>query len=177
MQQTVLEKTLKTARIIAGAIMASLLIYILVAEFVVIRSSELQFPQLSILRLALYLISGIEVAIIVFLRRFLVKGTGRLPSAMMNSLKKSDQNPDITAENQETVICQRLLSTTIVTFAISESIAIYGLVLFILGRQRQDLYLLTGFSLFLMVVFFPSSDRWRDELEQLQRDSSAGGFT
>jgi hypothetical protein len=171
MQTAVLEKTLKTARIIAGAMMVSLLVYVLMAEFLVTRINGISFPQFSFLRLALYVLSGFQVLVIVFLRRVLLQKTDKFPSVIRDNLKQRYQNQNIATNDRETLFCQKLLSTTVITFAISESIAIYGLVLFILEKQRQDLYLLAGLSLFLMVIFFPGSDRWKDQLEQLERNS------
>ena len=52
------------------------------------------------------------------------------------------------------------------TMGMSEAIGVYGLILYILGQQRQDLYLLTLMSAAAMLLYFPK----RDEIVNLARD-------
>lgn len=93
--------------------------------------------------------------IILFLRQYLLQKIGQLPLPMMDKLKHRYHTMNIPADEQEITFCQRLLTTTIIIFALCESIAIYGLLLFILGKNRQDLYLLIGLSLILMPNLLP----------------------
>lgn len=58
----------------------------------------------------------------------------------------------------------RLRSRTVLGLALAESIAIYGLVLFLLGRDPRDFYTLFAVSLLSFTVVFPRRDRWRDAL-------------
>lgn len=60
----------------------------------------------------------------------------------------------------------RLMTKSIVAMAICESVAIYGLVLFLLAGSRFDLYLFTLVSLIFFGVFFPRYHRWERWLSE-----------
>ena len=64
----------------------------------------------------------------------------------------------------------RLKTLTTVGLALAESIALYGLVLFVLSRDSVDFYYLFLVSLLSFIVVFPRHDRWRETL----RDSPIG---
>lgn len=57
-----------------------------------------------------------------------------------------------------------------VSLALSESIAIYGLVLFFLGDDYQSLYLFVGISAIAMFFYRPK----KEELEELIRAAMQG---
>lgn len=171
MEPTVLEKNFKKARVIALAMMASVLVYIGLAEFFLGDYLNVSFPRLDLFRIAVYIISGIETGVIVWVRNMLLKKTTPLPPMGTNRLKQGEQtmNGGPTDKGNITV-SQRLLTTTIIVFALCESIAIYGLVLFILGGQRQDLYLLAGLALILMYIFFPRFEDWKSRSNESRRN-------
>jgi hypothetical protein len=62
----------------------------------------------------------------------------------------------------------RLRTLTIVCLALAESIAIYGLVLFIMSRDPMDFYYLLLVSLLSFIVVFPRRDRWREALSGIR---------
>ena len=63
------------------------------------------------------------------------------------------------------------ITRKVVLFAIVEALAVYGLVLALVGRYFLDLYLLSGLSLILLALEFPS----QKSLEQIiQRIEAAG---
>jgi hypothetical protein len=55
---------------------------------------------------------------------------------------------------------QRLRTASIITAAFAELPAIFGLVLFILGRQSSDFYILLVVSLYMLVRHFPRREQW-----------------
>lgn len=61
----------------------------------------------------------------------------------------------------------RLKNLTIVRLALAESIALYGLVLYVLSRDSIDFYYLLLVSLLSFVVVFPRYDRWRETLTRI----------
>jgi hypothetical protein len=172
MQPTVLEKSYNRARIIAVALMASIFVYILLAEYILLEHLNVSFPNLDLFRIVLYIISGVEIGIIIWFRHILLKKTAPLPPGMTDRLKQHHQTVNGPEDEKEMTLIQRLITTTIITFALSESIAIYGLILFMLGKQRQDLYLLAGLALILMFIFFPKFEDWKLSLEEFRRESS-----
>lgn len=56
----------------------------------------------------------------------------------------------------------RLITASIVTFVICESVAIYGLALFFLTRGPFDFYLFMVLSLFYFAFFFPRYAQWEE---------------
>ncbi len=66
---------------------------------------------------------------------------------------------------------QQLMQTAIITFALCESVAILGLVLFLLAGQAMDFYTFMFLSLFYFWFFFPKYQDWE---ARLQAQSSQG---
>lgn len=60
----------------------------------------------------------------------------------------------------------------IVTLALSESIAIYGLVLFLIGKDPMDLYLLILISAAAMLIYRPK----KEEVIHLSRMNEQAGM-
>ncbi|HJS72989.1 MAG TPA: hypothetical protein VJ921_01790, partial [Vicinamibacteria bacterium] len=59
---------------------------------------------------------------------------------------------------------QRLKTMTLVCLALAESIALYGLVLFLLSREPLDFYFFLLVSLLSFTLAFPRLERWREAL-------------
>lgn len=56
----------------------------------------------------------------------------------------------------------KLTSIDIVTAALCESVAIYGLVLFFVGRRPDDFYALMALSLLYFAIHFPKYSQWEE---------------
>jgi F0F1-type ATP synthase membrane subunit c/vacuolar-type H+-ATPase subunit K len=61
----------------------------------------------------------------------------------------------------------KLKTLTTVGLALAESIALYGLVLFLLSRDSMDFYYLFLVSLLSFIVVFPRRDRWRAAMTEM----------
>jgi len=59
---------------------------------------------------------------------------------------------------------QRLMVAAIVTFALSEAVALLGLVLFLMNGRAMDFYTFMFLSLFYFWLFFPKYQEWEDRL-------------
>jgi hypothetical protein len=68
---------------------------------------------------------------------------------------------------------QKYSAATIVALAMSESIGIYGLVLFFLGKNPTDLYLLILVSAAAMLVYRPRKDEMLSLVQTGRPDSGA----
>jgi len=55
-------------------------------------------------------------------------------------------------------VMQRYASAVIASLAMSESVGIYGLILYLLGKDTVDLYLLLGISAAAMIYYRPQQD-------------------
>ena len=60
----------------------------------------------------------------------------------------------------------RLVALSIVTFALAESIAVFGLVLFLLNGEATDFYVFLGLSLLTFIMFFPQYHQWEAWLQK-----------
>lgn len=60
---------------------------------------------------------------------------------------------------------ERLFQAAVVTFALSEAVAVYGLVLFLLSGHAMDFYLFMFLSLFYFWFFYPKYQEWEAELQ------------
>jgi F0F1-type ATP synthase membrane subunit c/vacuolar-type H+-ATPase subunit K len=66
---------------------------------------------------------------------------------------------------------QRLFLASIITFVISESVAIYGLILFLMAWNSADFYIFMLLSLVCFAVYFPRFIQWENWVR-----SGGGGF-
>lgn len=140
-----LARPFRTAMIIAAAVLASLLIYVLAAELFlrgkVAPFLSLQPEQFPALRIALY---GAAVAAVVALR--LARG--------LVLRKKPGEEPS--------ALGRKLLLASVLTSALAEVPALLGLVLFLAAGLNRDLYILTAVSVVLMFMYFPRLGQWRE---------------
>lgn len=66
-------------------------------------------------------------------------------------------------------LLSRLTRASIFTSALCEVPAVLGLVLFIIGGQRGDFYMLGLMSLVMFAVYFPRMSQWNDWLGSAKR--------
>ncbi len=155
-EREALEKGMRVIWIIWGAMFASLGIYIIVGHMVIdkIKIAELPSETFSLLRNVLYVVALVELALIPFIRKMMLKGFakgGQLSSGQ--ALPGTGNHPAIA----------QYAFLTIVTLALAESVAIYGLPLLFLGMDLQSLYILTALSAAAMIVHCPKME----EVERL----------
>jgi hypothetical protein len=67
-----------------------------------------------------------------------------------------------------------LIRAAIVTFALSESVALLGLVLFLLTGNAMDFYTFMFLSLFYFWFFFPKYQDWEARLGLAAKEASTG---
>lgn len=155
-EKVAIEKGLLMLWIIWAAIFGSLFVYIFIChQFGAdIRQNINQNSFVPLLRNILYGVAIITLFLIHILRKLMIAGKfGGFQSA---SLKPGMQS------NQPSFLA-RYTVTLIISLALSESIGIYGLLLFLLGEDFQTLYTFTGISALAMYFYRPK----REELENL----------
>ena len=59
---------------------------------------------------------------------------------------------------------EKLSLTAIITFALCESVAVLGLVLFLLSGNSMDFYIFMVISLGFFTLFFPKYDQWEERV-------------
>jgi hypothetical protein len=165
----------KTALIIAYGMMFTLVVYALLVEFF-LKDIDLfagsEFSQFDILRYILIAVGGIEIIMMVIIRNRILSGkTSLVPKTSPprgEALSPGmDENPQA---GKEAEFIQRLQSSHIITYALCNSIGIYGLLLFLLGKDKTGFYAFLGSAFFLMMVHFPRYEEWKSRLEDFLND-------
>ena len=156
-----LKKRWQITALIAAAMIASVFAYLAVAE-VLKQSGNFQGgpvagDQMRMLRIIIFVIAIGDALFSFIIKGFLLKGAD-IPQGV-------DENLIVP------VLAQKLQYSTIVVMAFCESVAIFGLVLFMLTGSSTDFYILLALSLALMVVHFPRLDKWRDFIIEKQTSS------
>ena len=150
-------KGFRVLQVIWGALLFSLAVYVLVCKLVEEQNIETAtIPDLSLdtLKFALYGASFITLVIANFLKKILLN-----PDKEMKWLK-AQQN--ISIHNQHPAV-GRYTAVIIILAALSESIGIYGVVLFLLSKNSLVLYQFITVSAAAMIYFRPR----KEELLQL----------
>ncbi len=155
-----LDKRLMTLKIIWFAMLMSLGIYLFVGIQVGTNvQSSINEDTFGILRTVLYAMAFAILIATRYIRKLIMSGKNQV-SQPVQVLK----HPAL----------QKYSAATIVALAMSEGIGIYGLVLFFLGKNSTDLYLLILISAAAMVMYRPRKDEMLN-LVQESREDSAGG--
>ena len=138
-------KTFKSASIICGAMMASLLIYAVAVEIFRARFEGYfglaRFEDIRMLRYLFYMIGALEIIVIRIVRGLVLR-------------KKI-------ADDSRSLI-QKLMRTSLISVSLSEVPALLGLVLFFLTGQTRDFFILLTVSFLLIFMFFPRRRNWEE---------------
>jgi hypothetical protein len=65
-------------------------------------------------------------------------------------------------------LIHQLIYLSLFTYAICESVAIYGLVLFLMAGSSLDYYLFLFPCIFFLYIYFPRYSEWEDRVKQLE---------
>jgi len=144
-------KSLATLKIIWGAMLFSLAIYLFIGTYLSSRlQSGLSDPDtVDIIRSVLYAVSMATLVVTKIMRKKAL--------AKVGEAARPEGQEDSDAVNLAPVLA-RYATAMIVSLALSESIGIYGLVLSLLGTGTTDLFVLTGVAAAAMVYYRPRED-------------------
>jgi len=154
-----LRKAYRVAVIIGLAMMASLLVYAAVVGMLAKGSVQLRgFPALSGSQVEIVKFALLGVTVVVFfVIRFI---NDQVLNAGGERSKKLDQRPPLVKGTAPEF--GRLTTAAVITFALCETPAIFGLVLFFLGKNSSDFHLFLLISLFFFAVYFPKYSQWEE---------------
>jgi F0F1-type ATP synthase membrane subunit c/vacuolar-type H+-ATPase subunit K len=160
-----LRKAYRTTMLIGLWMMGGVFIYAIVVEFVKSRGSSIgaasPMPSDDILRYVLLGIAAVIFFLIRVINNHFLAGDVRIPGTGA----ASRYSPDI----------QRLMTAAVITFALCESIAVLGLVLFFLGGSPADFYVFMLISLFFFSVYFPKYGRWEEWMRERGKTAGKAG--
>jgi F0F1-type ATP synthase membrane subunit c/vacuolar-type H+-ATPase subunit K len=158
-QKGTVESQLFVMWIIWGAMVGSLIIYIVVCHLI---GDQIQQPigpeyPLTLLRNILFGISLVSLIVTHFIRNFLL----RTPSGSPGIVSKTQPSANEPANSHA-----KYTTAMIISLALCESVGIYGLILFFLGDGLQTMYTFMVISAAGMFYYRPK----REELEELSRE-------
>jgi hypothetical protein len=158
-----IDKRLMTLRIIWFALLMSLAVYLFVAIWVGTNvQPSINESTFGILRTVLYVMA---IAILIatrYVRKLIMSGKSQVSQPM---------------QAWEHLALQKYSAATIVALAMSESIGVYGLILFFLGKNSTELCLLILVSAAAMVIYRPRKDEMLSLVQAGPMDSRTGGET
>lgn len=151
-EKDAVSKVWKTVQIIWVAMLLSVGIYLFVGiHLTKIVQVEVDEGVFRMLRNSLYTLSVIEIIAIKFIRK----------SAVRSGLTAKHGG-----QKAVSPALARYTTGMIITLAIAESVAVYGLVLVLLGKNTVDLFILTVVAALAMLYYRPR----REELYSLHRE-------
>lgn len=138
-----LEKQYRALQIIWVAMLLSLGAYVAVGQLAgdSIRQGISDSMPLDTIRTILFGVSVVELIGIHYVRKTMLR---------------------LSRGTAQQAVAQRYSVTSIISYAVSESIGIYGLVLYFLGDDIQSLYVLMGISALAMVYYRPKYEVLKD---------------
>jgi len=146
-----LAKELLRLKVIWFGMLGSLVIYLIIGLQIATNiQASMDKSTFGVLKTVLYLFTFIIIVITRYIRRFILSGKGQYGQA---------------TQNFQPLTLQKYTTAMIVAWALLESIGIFGLVLFLLGKNPMDLYLLILISAAAMLWYRPK----KDELVSLAR--------
>ncbi len=138
------ERGMVTLRIIWMAMLAALAVYIIVGLVAAPGvPSSLSDESLRMLRTALAAVGLVTLLAVGYVRRLIWGGRSRPGGA-----DQASRPPAL----------QRYTAAVIVSLGLCESVGIYGLVLFLLGKNPADLFLFIGISAVAMYYYRPKRE-------------------
>lgn len=150
-----LNKAIRVLNVIFYAILLSLFAYLFVCLGVIKnQKTSINADTLTTFRTALYGISCVVLLITKPLKKFILKKDVKKSTRQTGPL----QYPEVL----------RYMTAMINACALTESIGIYGVVLFLLGKNPVDLYVLIAISAVAMLQYRPN----KEELLSLYKDGN-----
>jgi len=142
-----LNKGMTTLKAIWFALFASLTLYVLSAPLLIKSSAHAAFsPEAyNTLRLILFGMAFVTLVVTWYVRKYLM--SAKVAAKAAKTAKNTPNHPAVA----------RYTTSMMVAMGMSESIGVYGLILYILGKNQIDLYLLTALSAAAMTLYYPKS--------------------
>jgi hypothetical protein len=158
-----LNKGMLNLKIIWFAMLASLAVYLFVGlQAQTALQVTMDKDTFAMMKKALYIVAFATLIATRYIRKLFLSG-------------KIQHRPP--AQTSQHPALQKYTAAVILALAMSESIGIYGLILFLLGKNTMDLYLLILISAAALFMFRPRKDEVIKLAQESQKDPTTGGAT
>ena len=145
------------AVILWSCFVISIPIYLVISRSVLANSNIGTNPAIADPgRLVLWLLTLVDLGYYVYWRRRHLVPEAIVRDARATKLFRALEDFSGAVEERAAYVVSTYVTRKVVIFAIVEAIAVYGLVLAIIGRFVQDQYALSALSVALLTVEFPS---------------------
>jgi hypothetical protein len=144
--------------------MISIVIYIVIAQNVLANpkyAQGLSFAETA--RIVLWFLVLIDLGYYFFWKKRYLAPQAILHNSQKTKLFRALQESKGSVEKRAAAVVSTFVTRKVVIFAIIEAIAVYGLVLAIVGRYLLDQYLLSALSLALLALEYPT-ERFLEKL-------------
>ena len=153
------QKGYRLAAILSVITFLHVFMYAVLVEVLLVYSSppfvDLDNDSLAILR---YFLLGVAIAEIFLIR------------VLRNHMNKRARKERLTGKK----LIQHLMSTSLITDAICDSVAIYGLFLFMFTGDSLDYYIFMVLSVILLGIYFPRYGEWEEWIKKIDISTSIG---
>jgi len=151
---------------------ASIFIYIMIAQFVLGGRDFGVNPGLAQLaRGILWLLVFIDVGYLAWWKKSYLSQEKILGSSKPTKIFRALQGHNTPAEETAAAVVSTYVTRKIVAFAIIEAIAVYGLLIALVGRYLWDQYLLSGLSVALLIMEYPVKSHLEKLIHRLEASS------
>ncbi len=144
----VLESKYRTAVVLGVAMVLSVVVYAVVVEVLVSRveafSAPLPIEGMDTIRYGFIAIAIIEALVIGQVRKAMLGGFG---------------SGRVLVGSSECI--ERIFKAQVVSLALCDTIALYGMVLFLISASVWDFYLFALISMAAFAAYFPRRSRWK----------------
>ncbi len=155
-----LDRSWTMIRTIWGALVGSLAVYLLAGNVIEtrLRPVDVGFP-VETMRTVLFCLAIATIVATSYIRKALLKIPSAGPSSLFPRSPVQIQHP----------AAIKYLQAIVVAMALSESLAVYGLVLFFLSRDASTLYLFIGMAALAMFYYRPVKEELLQLAEEMER--------
>ena len=156
--------------------MISIVIYIVIAQNVLANpkyARGLAFAETA--RIVLWFLVLVDLGYYFFWKSRYLAPQAILHNSQKTKLFRALQEYRGPVEERAAGVVSTFVTRKVVIFAIIEAIAVYGLVLAIIGRYLSDQYLLSALSLILLTLEFPTQRFLESLLQQIEGRSNEIG--
>lgn len=150
--------------------LASIFLYIMIAHLVLGRTDFGINPTVAqSVRAILWILVLVDIGYLSWWKKRYLSQEKILEISTSAKIFRALQGHKTPEEESAAAIVSTYVTRKIVAFAIIEAIAVYGLLMALVGRYLWDQYLLSGLSVILLIIEFPA----KGSLQRLVHDLEA----
>jgi len=174
--RTILMDQRGAAVIIWSFFMISIAVYLFIARSLLADPNFARdFSLAKTVRIMLWILTLVDLGYYVYWKKRRLTAAAILSGAKEVKLFRALEGYEGAIEKRAASVVSAYATRKIVVFAIIEALAVYGLVLALVGRYVWDQYLLSVLSLFLLALEFPNEKSLRELVQTVEHGAAGRG--